>query len=151
MNHLHCCCILKHSHSLGLPAVGGLLHHECLDCGRYLRWADCDQKTEDVAVMATPALGAIDAAVAASTTAMVLRPSREDLGTATAVPPAMVPRCLDDVVVVARAKTPLLECLSLASEALFCFLAFRLIGMAMRINAELLMCSQKLKKGGLVM
>jgi len=63
----------------------------------------------------------------------------------------MVPRCLDEVVVVASAKTPLLECLSPASELVFCFLAFHLVGMAMRINAELLMCSQKLKKGGLVM
>jgi len=44
MNHLHCCCILKCCHVLGLLGLGGLLHHECLDCGWNLCLADCDQK-----------------------------------------------------------------------------------------------------------
>jgi hypothetical protein len=35
-------CILKCCH-LGLQGLGGLLRHECLDCGQYLCWDDCDQ------------------------------------------------------------------------------------------------------------
>ncbi len=103
-------------------------------------------------MMVMPALGALNAVVMASSTAMVLRPlHREDVGTAAAAPPAMVPRPLrlGDVVVVARAKPPLIKSLSPASKWAFCFVAF--VSMAMRINAELLMLSQKWKNGGMVM
>ncbi len=107
--------------------------------------------------MAPPALGALDVVVvAASTTTMVLCPlHRKDVMTAATVPPAMVPRPLhlDDVVVVVveMAKPPLLERLCAASESAFRFVAFHFIGMVMRINAELLMLSQKWKNEGIVM
>jgi len=124
--------------------------------------------------MAPPAFGALDVVLAAaSKTAMVLRPLRwEDLVTAAAVsavpvtaaaaPPVPVtgasgaegaaprPLCLGDVVVVALAKTPLLERLCAASKTAF-FIPFCLIGMAMKINAELLMLAQKRKNEGMLM
>ncbi len=126
--------------------------------------------------MAPPALGALDLVLAAaSNTAMVLHPlHQEDVLTATAaptvpvraaaaaVPPVLVtaaagavgaapcPLRLGDVVVVAMAKTPLLECLRAASKSAF-FVPFHLVGMAMRVNAELLMLAQKRKNEGMVM
>jgi hypothetical protein len=62
---------------------------------------------------------------------------------------ALFPLRLGDVVVVAMAKTPLLERLPPASKSAF-FIPFR-VGMAMRINAELLMLAQKQKDEGMVM
>ena len=102
---------------------------------------------------------------AASETAMVLRPlRREDMLTAVAAgptlpltaaaaPPVPVtsavvavgaaprPLRLGDVVVVGTAFTPLLGCLRAASKLAFLFPV--LVGMVMRINAELLMLAQK--------
>ena len=126
--------------------------------------------------MAPPALGALDVVlVAASETAMVLHPlHREDVLTAAAAPTVPVtaaaaavppvpmtaaagavgaapcPLRLGDVVVVAMVKTPLLECLCTASKSA-CFVPFCLVGMAMRVNAELLMLAQKRKNEGMVM
>ena len=70
-----------------------------------------------------------------SETASAAAPPVPVTAAAGVVPVVPCPLCLDDVV----AETPLLECLSPASELVFCFLAFHLVGMAMRINAELLM------------
>jgi len=54
-----------------------------------------------------------------------------------------------DIVVVAMAKTPLFERLPAAAKSAF-FIPFPL-GMAMRINVELLMLAQKRKNEGMVM
>ena len=74
-----------------------------------------------------------------------------DLGTAAAAP--LRPLHVDNVVMVARAKPPLSERLSpaSASESAFCFFGFHLVGMVTRINAEILMLTQKRKNGGMVM
>jgi hypothetical protein len=119
-----------------------------------------------VALIELPALGALDVVLAAvSETAMVLCPlRREDVltaaaaappvpVTAAAAPPVPVtaaagavgaaprPLCLrGNVVVVATAKTPLLGRLRAASKLAFLFPL--LVGMATRINAELLMMAQ---------
>ena len=124
--------------------------------------------------MAPPALGALDVVLAAaSKTAMVLRPlCREDVLTAAAAPTVVpvaaaaeppvpltsaagavgatpCPLRLGDVVVVAMAKTPLLERLRAASKSAF-FVSFCLVGMAMGIIAEVLMLAQKHKNEGMV-
>jgi hypothetical protein len=118
--------------------------------------------------MAPPALGALDVVLAAaSKTAMVLRPlCREDVLTAAAAPTVPVaaaaeppvpltsaagavgvtpcPLRLGNVVVVAMAKTPLLERLRAASKSAF-FFSFCLVGMAMGIIAEVLMLAQNIR------
>ena len=124
--------------------------------------------------MEPPALGALDVVLAAvSETAMALRPLRqEDVltaaaavptvpVTAAAVPPVPVtaaagavgavprPLRLGNVVVVATAKTPLLGRLRAASKSALHFPLF--VGMATRIDAELLMLAQKRKNEGMVM
>jgi hypothetical protein len=123
--------------------------------------------------MEPPALGALDEVLAAaSETAMVLRPLRQEnvLTVAAAAPTVPVtagvaspvpvtaaaeavgaaPRPLRrNVVVVAMAKTPLLGRPSAASKSAFLFPL--LVGMVTRINAELLMLAQKQKNEGMVM
>jgi hypothetical protein len=115
--------------------------------------------------MEPPGLGALDVVLAAaSETAMVLRPLRqEDVLTAAAAAPAgpvtaaaappvpvtaaagavgavPCPLRLGNVAVVATAKTPLLGQLHAASKSAFLFPL--LVGMATRINAELWMLAQ---------
>ena len=106
--------------------------------------------------------------VATSETEMVLRPlHQEDVLTAAAVAPTVpvaaaaeppvpltsaagavgvtpCPLRLGNVVVVAMAKTPLLERLRAASKSAF-FFSFCLVGMAMGIIAEVLMLAQNIR------